>query len=229
MPAAGTFAAVLLALLVLVPGWWSTQVRALNSATSFVIATSQDQSLATPGLGRPAEAKSTEPPPVGIGTENAGAVADASGVRAGSPPAHITYSSVGMDQPVLPLTPTNQELQQGSIVPPLTGDAYWLSSYGTPGAESTNTTYIVGHSWEGRPSPFNNISSQAKPGDQFTVTTKDGPLAYVIDTVTTEDKDTLRDSPIWHKEPHRLIIITCYTADIWETNIIIQASPLPAS
>lgn len=146
----------------------------------------------------------------------------------GSPPQHITYAAVGMDQAVLPLSPTEQESSLGSIVPPHTADAYWLAPYGVPGAGSTNTTYIVGHSWEGRASPFNNISSQSKPGDQLTLTTAEGPLRYKIDQITTEYKDTLKDSAIWDKVPGRLILITCFAEDLWGKNIIVQAGPLPA-
>jgi hypothetical protein len=147
---------------------------------------------------------------------------------AASPPLHITYAAVGMDQAVLPLSPTDEEASLRSIVPPHTADAYWLTPYGVPGAGSTNTTYIVGHSWEGRPSPFNEISSRARPGDQLTVTTVQGPLVFVIDQITTEYKDTLKDSAIWDKVPGRLVLITCYTEDLWGKNIIILASPAGA-
>lgn len=133
-----------------------------------------------------------------------------------------------MDQAVLPLSPTELEKSLGSIVPPHTANAYWLTPYGIPGAGSTNTTYIVGHSWEGRASPFNNISALSKPGDQLTVTTAEGPLDYKIDQITTEYKDTLKDSAIWDKVPGRLVLITCFTEDLWGKNIIVQASPLPA-
>jgi len=133
-----------------------------------------------------------------------------------------------MDQAVLPLSPTEEEKNVGSIVPPHTADAYWLAPYGVPGAGSTNTTYIVGHSWEGQASPFNNISSLSQPGDQLTVTTDEGQLHYRIDGITTEYKDTLKDSAIWDKVPGRLILITCFTEDLWGKNIIVQASPLPA-
>ena len=132
-----------------------------------------------------------------------------------------------MDQAVLPLTPTEEERSLAAIVPPPTADAYWLTPYGVPGAGSTNTTYIAGHSREGRASPFNNISSLAKPGDRLTVTTAEGPLDYTVDRITTENKDTLKDSAIWDKVPGRLILITCCTEDLWGKNIIVQASPVP--
>ena len=112
----------------------------------------------------------------------------------------------------------------------LTGDsldAYWLTPYGSPG--STDTTYIIGHSWEGRESAFNDLSSRARPGNQLIVTTAAGPATYTVKTITTEDKDTLRDSPIWDRVPNRLILVSCYTADLRGTNIIVTADlePLP--
>ncbi|WP_343320598.1 class F sortase (plasmid) [Arthrobacter sp. TMP15] len=141
-------------------------------------------------------------------------------------PLHISYPTIGMDQSVLALYPTDAETLSGSIVPPPTLEAYWLTNYGSPGPVSTNTTYIVGHSWEGRGSPFNNISSQAKLGDRFIVTTTAGNLTFVVEKITTETKDTLRQSYIWDIVPGRLIIITCFTEDLWGKNIVLQASTI---
>ena len=145
-----------------------------------------------------------------------------------SAPLHITYPAVGMDQGVLPLSQTEEEKATGSIVPPATPEAYWLTPYGSPGPGSTNTTYVVGHSWEGRSSAFNNISTRAKLGDQLMLTTAKWSLNYEVTAITTENKETLRASGIWAKVPGRLILISCYTEDLWGTNIIIEASPLEA-
>ena len=142
----------------------------------------------------------------------------------GSPPLRITYPVIGMDQSVVPLTPQDQG-PQATVVPPLTADAYWLTPYGSPG--STDTTYIIGHSWEGRDSAFNHLSSQAKPGDQLSVTTAAGPGTYTVTSVSTENKDTLRDSPIWDRVPNRLILVSCYTADLLGTNIVVTADLKP--
>jgi hypothetical protein len=197
-----------LALSVVLIGWGSSQATVPTTAPP-------------PSL----EASQSAPAPAVAAAQSTPAPAPAPG----SPPVHITYAAAGMNQPVLPLTPTEEERSLAALVPPHTADAYWLTSYGVPGAGSTNTTYVVGHSWEGRESPFNNISSLAKPGDRLTLTTAEGPLEYTIDRITTEYKDTLRDSPIWDKVPGRLILITCFTEDLWGKNIIVQASPLPAS
>lgn len=53
-------------------------------------------------------------------------------------------------------------------------------------------------------------------------------MVFTVDKITTEYKETLKDSAIWDRVPGRLILITCFTEDLWGTNIIIQASPLPA-
>lgn len=201
-------------------------VRSLVGAVSLaavLLGWGSSQTVTTsPQTSAPAQSFLAASPP-----DNALEEADSSST--GSPPLHITYGAVEMDQAVLPLSPTEQETSLGSIVPPYTADAYWLTPYGVPGAWSTNTTYIVGHSWDGRASPFNNISSLSQPGDVLTVTTAEGPVHYKIDRVTTEYKDTLKDSAIWDKAPGRLVLITCFMEDLRGKNIIIQASPLPAA
>lgn len=143
-----------------------------------------------------------------------------------STPTHIRYPAAGMDQAVLPLSSTEQERGTGSLTPPQTLDAYWLTAYGSPGPDSTNTTYIVGHSSDVLDSAFNNFSSRARIGDQLTVSTANGPQLYQVHAVSTETKSTLKDSHIWAKVPGGLVLVSCHTADLWGTNIIIEARPL---
>jgi hypothetical protein len=221
---------VLLAVVLL--GWWSPQAIVHNPLA---------QSL--PAAGAPVAPPATVPaehtaaaitdttsagnePPAPMEIPRAAMPVEAAGAADGFPPLHITYPAVEMDQAVLPLAPTELEKEMGAIVPPHTPDAYWLTPYGSVGAGSANTTYIVGHSWEGRLSPFNNISTRSKQGDELTVTTGGGSLVYRIDQISTEYKDTLRDSSIWDIVPGRLILITCFTEDLWGKNIVIQASPV---
>ena len=137
--------------------------------------------------------------------------------------------AAGLDVRVLPLTPSAEEMSSGSLVPPLTVDAYWLTNYGMPGAGSTNTTYIVGHSWDGRDAPFNRLSDESLAGKEVTVTTAKGTLKYTIDSVTTHDKNTLKDSDIWNVVPNRLVLISCYTEDPWGKNVVVTASPARSS
>ncbi|WP_144837305.1 class F sortase [Kocuria rosea] len=133
-----------------------------------------------------------------------------------------------IDQPILPLAPTTSELATQSIVPPMTMDAYWLSTYGTPGAGSTNTTYITGHSWEGAEAPFDRLSTHLTTGDTIVVGTATGQIHYVVESITTHDKNTLKDSDIWQVSPQRLVLISCYTHDPWGKNVVITATPARA-
>ncbi|GAA1123818.1 class F sortase [Arthrobacter flavus] len=144
---------------------------------------------------------------------------------AASPPGWLTVESAGIDQSILPLTPSAEEFATQSIVPPLTEDAYWLTSFGSPGSGSEDTTYLTGHSWEGKEAPFNRLSTDAEVGDSIQLTTETGVLDYVIDSIITLDKDTLKDSEIWDIVPNRLVVISCYTEDIWGKNVVITASP----
>ena len=146
---------------------------------------------------------------------------------AASAPQRITYASAGIDVAVYPLGIDQAAQESQSIVPPFTLDGYWLSPFGTPGNGSTNTTYVVGHSWEDRDAPFNRLSSHAAPGDIFTVATGTGILTYQVDSVITYLKSTLKDSDIWSVQPNRIILISCYTEDPWGKNVVVIASPVP--
>lgn len=145
-------------------------------------------------------------------------------------PQRISVPAAGIDVAVLPLTPTSGDLASQSIVPPFTEDGYWLTSYGKPGAGSQNTTYITGHSWSDREAPFDRLSTHTEVGDRITVTTGTGKLTYIVDSITTHNKDTLRTSDIWNIVPNRLVLISCYTEDPWGKNVVVTATPAqPAS
>lgn len=145
-----------------------------------------------------------------------------------APPERIIYPAAGMDVVVHPLKPGGGDVDSRSIVPPETMDGYWLTPYGQPGVGSVNTTYVIGHSWEGQDAPFNHLSSAAVPGDVFTVVTAKAKLSYRVDSVTTYTKSTLKDSPIWSVVPNRLVLISCYTGDLWGKNVAVVASPVRA-
>lgn len=183
-------------------------------------ATSDGASAGTPGSITPTPtAASLVTPPGGL------AEAAAPSSPQGVAPTRITVPAAGIDVQVLPLIPTADEVASQSIVPPATDDGYWLTSYGAPGAGSTDTTYIAGHSWEGREAPFDLFSTNVQPGDTITLGTASGPLNYVVDAVTTHGKDSLKNSDIWDIAPNRLVIISCFTEDPWGKNVIVTASP----
>jgi sortase (surface protein transpeptidase) len=97
-----------------------------------------------------------------------------------------------------------------------------------PGEGSENTTYITGHSWEDRDAPFNRLSDPGLVGSEIELETGSGTLEYVVDSVVTHDKNTLKDSDIWRIVPDRLVIVSCYTEDLWGKNVVLTASPAPA-
>jgi hypothetical protein len=140
-------------------------------------------------------------------------------------PTGLSFPAAGIDMAVLPLTPSDADLASQTLVPPLTVDAYWLTSYGVPGAGSSNTTYIAGHSWDGKDAPFNRLSDESLVGQEFLLTTETGSMTYVVDAVTTHDKDTLKDSEIWDIVPNRVVLISCYTEDPWGKNVVVTALP----
>ena len=146
-----------------------------------------------------------------------------------SVPLRITFPAAGLDVAVHPLEPGRDDTENRSIVPPETKDGYWLAPFGTPGAGSTNTTYVIGHSWLDQDAPFNHLSSQAVPGGLLTVTTATGVLSYRVDSVTTYSKATLKDSSVWEAVANRLVLISCYTEDPWGRNVVVVASPLKGS
>ncbi|MHA7180010.1 class F sortase [Arthrobacter sp. MDB2-24] len=171
--------------------------------------------VATPSAAPPAASAAPAAPAVDPGP-------------AASQPIALSFAAAGIDVAVLPLTPSDADLAAQSLVPPLTLDAYWLTSYGVPGAGSNNTTYIAGHSWDGQDAPFNRLSNEALVGSEFTLTTQTGDITYVVDSVLTHDKDTLKDSDIWNIVPNRVVLISCYTEDPWGKNVVVTAMPKTA-
>ncbi|WIG18219.1 class F sortase [Kocuria rosea] len=187
----------------------------------------------TEGTGSPAatatapvEAVSAAPPTAApTGTPSAAATSDRPAAAA---PVRLTVEDARFDVTVLPLTPSEQELATELLVPPDTLDGYWLTPYGMPGEGSENTTYITGHSWEDRDAPFNRLSDPGLVGSEIELETGSGTLEYVVDSVVTHDKNTLKDSDIWRIVPDRLVIVSCYTEDLWGKNVVLTASPAPA-
>lgn len=175
----------------------------------------------------------------GTGGTGAAGTSGAPGAQAeaGQPPAlppaaaplRIVYPAAGFDVVVHPLDPSADDIASQTIVPPVSFDGYWVTTFGTPGAGSANTTYIMGHSWEDQDAPFNRISSATAPGDLFDVTTTAGKISYRVESISTEDKSTLKDHQIWQVVPNRLVLISCYTEDLFGKNVVLVASPARAA
>lgn len=144
---------------------------------------------------------------------------------AAAQPVHIRYPSADVDAAIHPLDLDGAAQSSRTIEPPATKDGYWLTPFGIPGKGSGNTTYIIGHSWEGADAPFNHLSSAAAVGDRFELDTAAGTITYQVDSITTYVKSTLKDSPIWDMVPNRLVLISCYTEDPWGKNVVVTAYP----
>jgi hypothetical protein len=140
-------------------------------------------------------------------------------------PLRVVYPAAGFDVAVHPLTPSQTDIDSQTIVPPVSLDGFWVTTFGTPGAGSANTTYIMGHSWDGRDAPFNRLSTGTAPGDVFELTTATGTISYRVESISTEAKTSLKDHPIWQVVPNRLVLISCYTEDLYGKNVILVASP----
>ena len=55
--------------------------------------------------------------------------------------------------------------------------------------------------------------------------TETGQISYVVETVTTYDKNSLKDSEIWAIVPNRLVLISCFVQDPWGKNVVVTAIP----
>ncbi|MET4591969.1 class F sortase [Arthrobacter sp. 754] len=164
--------------------------------------------------------------PTAVGEPAPGAATPAAPVLPeASAPVRIVYPSAAIDTAIHPLEPDASAVSSRTLVPPTTMDGYWLTPFGTPGNGSGNTTYIIGHSWEGRDAPFNHLSAAATVGDVFDVVTATGSIRYRVDSVTTYVKSGLKDSPVWDIVPDRVVLISCYTEDPWGKNVVVSASP----
>lgn len=130
-------------------------------------------------------------------------------------PVHIEIPSIGLDLPVLPLTP-----RDGVINPPLLTAAYVIDSYGQPVGspeEADNTLYIAAHSAGTGDEGFDPLlgagqrNSALDPGDVIDVRTPTGTVSYTVERTQRYDKASLpRATDVWEVSPGRLVLITCF-------------------
>jgi len=158
-------------------------------------------------------AESTDPPPAEsteLGAESTPAV-----LPPPSSSVHIGIDAVGVDLPVLPVTPRN-----GVINPPLLTAAYFIDSYGHPVGspeEADNTLYIAAHSAGSGRNGFDPLlgsgqrDSALEAGDVIDVRTAEGTVSYTVERTQRYDKKSLEDAAdVWEASPGRLVLITCF-------------------
>ncbi len=127
----------------------------------------------------------------------------------------VAVPALGLELPVLPLTPTD-----GVINPPLLTAAYWIDSYGAPvgaAGQADNTLYIAAHSTgTGDYGLDPLVDAEAadeglEPGDVVEVSTPTGTVDYTVERTERYGKDELAGAAdIWAAVPGRLVLITCF-------------------
>ncbi len=153
----------------------------------------------------------------------AGPRAEAPGTASPSPAASFTPSSdvrlvipsVGLDLPLLPLTPSG-----GTIDPPLLTAGYWIEPYGAPvgdAAEATNTLYVAAHSAGSGDDGFDPLiagggaGTTLASGDVVEVRTPTGTVRYTVQSTHRYGKDALPGTDeVWQVAPGRLVLVTCF-------------------
>ncbi|MBT1003224.1 class F sortase [Paenarthrobacter sp. DKR-5] len=200
----------------------------LVSAVLFLGWTNQPPAATKTASTEPSRIVETLPPQPITPTPSAKRPAPPPAAPMAAAPRRLIYPAAGVDLPLNALTPSPDQLAAQYLQPPITKDAYWLTNYGEPGRGSTDTTYIIGHSWIDQDAPFNHLTSRGRVGDIFTVVTVTGALRYRVESIHTYTKATLKDSPAWDQLPGRVVLISCYTEDPEGRNIVLTAAPLPA-
>ncbi|WP_448638308.1 class F sortase [Geodermatophilus sp. URMC 63] len=131
---------------------------------------------------------------------------------------HVRVPAVGLDLPVLPLTP-----RAGVINPPTLTAAYWIEPYGSPvgsAGEADNTLYLAAHSTGTGDYGFDTLvddgasGSSLIPGDVVEVSTPEGTVDYTVERTERVAKGELPDAAdVWEAVPGRLVLVTCFQRD----------------
>lgn len=152
-------------------------------------------------------------------------------------PTWITIPDARISVDVSPLPMTEAQRRDRYWIPPNVPDAFWVDSYDQSGSGSTDLALIVAHACEGLSVcatidwQFSRLSEAGlvKAGTEIFVTTHGGNVCYVADAdPVTYEKDQLQKHAVdvWGKAPRpgKLVLISCYTRDIHEKNVVIIAS-----
>lgn len=136
-------------------------------------------------------------------------------LRTPSSDKHIRIGAVGIDLPLLPLTP-----RRGVIDPPTLTAAYWIEPYGDPVAsadQADNTLFIAAHSDGSGEHGFDPLLSPdhsrgaVGAGDVIEVETPHGTVTYTVERTQRYGKNQLASAAeVWEAHPGRLVLITCF-------------------
>lgn len=204
------------------------------SATPTPVSTPTESFSAEPFV-TPTPVAPTESPARVIPDETAKAKAEAIPPKA--EPTHISIpdANISMSVSVLP----QSSFKGQDLVPPDTPDAYWVSSFDQPGVNATDMTMIIAHACDGLAIcdrldwQFSRLSDRnlVKKGTEVVVQTANGNVCYTVDDdPATYDKSTFYKQVAVYgsgPRPDKLVLVSCYTADIYEQNVAAVASIKP--
>ena len=216
----------------------STGAPHVNTASP--LATSSPTATASPTTASYAAATATPSPvastsaPTTATSTTAAAVkqpAPAAVVPPASEPVTITFDRIGLqDAPVAQMVaPPNGgviEPPTDSQHPDLNFRPYWISSFGKPGANATDTVYIVGHActgdcWQASWSVFNHLG-EAQIGDRISFRTHTGTVTYEVTKKIVNQKNVPEQKAgTWAVEPGGMRIIACYPGDFDGQNVTV--------
>ncbi|MDT0276001.1 class F sortase [Blastococcus goldschmidtiae] len=176
--------------------------------------------MVAPALTTPGSAPVTAPAPAASPLPSSWSEASQTTARTTARPTpsssvHLVIDSVGLDLPLLPLTP-----RKGVIDPPTLTAGYWIEPYGGPVAsaeQATNTLYVAAHSAGRGGDGFDPLltadhrGGAVTAGDEIEIRTAGGTVTYTVEATTRYDKDQLAGvADVWESVPGRLVLITCF-------------------
>jgi hypothetical protein len=136
-------------------------------------------------------------------------------LRTPSSDKRVRVDAVGIDLPLLPLTP-----RKSVIDPPTLTAAYWIKPYGEPVAsadQAQNTLYIAAHSDGSGKNGFDPLlapdhrAGAIAAGDVVEVETPQGTVRYTVERTQRYGKNQLAGADeVWEAHPGRLVLITCF-------------------
>lgn len=128
------------------------------------------------------------------------------------PPIRLLLPAAGLDAPIrADATPP------GGVVDPVSyTDVAWLTAYGAPGSNATDTVYLAGHSSGEDVTVFDPLltpggTARDLAGEDVVVETDRSMIRYRIDGPARylHKEEIATDPEVWRRVPGRLLLITC--------------------
>jgi len=152
------------------------------------------------------------------------AVPPAVALAAAGPPRSVVVDSLGIDAPVVSIT-----TQGTSLDPPDDPQVLGWWSGGADAGAARGTSLVTGHTVNAGGGAMDDLE-QVRVGAEIQVTTAQGTIRYVTESVQVLDKDTIaRQAPqLFSQEvPGRLVLVTCEDWDGtgYRSNVVVTAVP----